>query len=131
VENALVAFLRAQEEEAFLLESVIASRKSVDIADLQYREGLVDYQRVLDTQRSLAAQEDRLSSTSGSVATSLTAMYKALGGGWQIRVDKDYVPAEIKEEMRERTNWGGLLDPEEVELPDNDKERRKWRWPDW
>jgi NodT family efflux transporter outer membrane factor (OMF) lipoprotein len=131
VENALVSFLRAQEEEAFLLESVKASRKSVEIADLQYREGLVDYQRVLDTQRSLTAQEDRLSSTSGSVATSLIAMYKALGGGWQIRFDKDYVPAEIKEEMRERTNWGGLLDPEEVELPANDKERRKWRWPDW
>jgi NodT family efflux transporter outer membrane factor (OMF) lipoprotein len=125
VEDALVDFLRGQEEETFLLESVTASRKSVELAELQYREGLVDYQRVLDTQRSLTVQEDRLSTTSGSVATSLIALYKALGGGWQIRVGKDYLPSDIREEMSERTNWGRLMAPEKLEPPANDKERKK------
>jgi hypothetical protein len=33
--------------------------------------------------------------------------------------------------MIERTSWGGLLDPKEVDRPVKDKERRDWYWPDW
>ncbi|NIO12191.1 MAG: transporter, partial [Deltaproteobacteria bacterium] len=76
--------------------------------------------------------QDQLTATTGSVAQSLIAIYKALGGGWGIRVGKDFVPEKTKEEMRSRTNWGRLLAPEKVELPPpSDKARDKWRWPDW
>jgi hypothetical protein len=44
----------------------------------------------------------------------LIAMYKGLGGGWQIRRGQDFVPGEITEVMRTRTDWGGLLAPEDV-----------------
>jgi len=130
VEDAVVAFLRAQEEADFLSDSVKASKRSVDLSEIQYREGLVDYQRVLDTQRFLTQAQDTLTATVGKIAINLIAMYKALGGGWEIRVGKDFVPEEIKAEMRERTNWGRLLAPEKVEPP-SDKDRKKWRWPDW
>jgi len=40
------------------------------------------------------------------------------------------VPGEIKEEMRQRTSWGDLLSPEEVQLENTEQERTKWRWPD-
>lgn len=109
VENALAGFLKAQEEELFLSEAEKAAKRSVQISVLQYREGLIDYQRVIDTQRAQAAQEDILAETKGSVALNLIAIYKSLGGGWEIREGKDFVPEETKEEMRKRTNWGNLL----------------------
>jgi hypothetical protein len=37
-------------------------------------------------------------------------MYIALGGGWEIRQGNDFVHEETKEVMKERTNWGELLD---------------------
>ena len=40
--------------------SVQAARRSLDIATIQYREGLVDFQRVLDSQRALFSQQERL-----------------------------------------------------------------------
>ena len=131
VEDAMVAFLRAQEEASFLANSVAASARSVELAMIQYREGLVDYQRVLDTQRFLAQAQDLLTSTTGSIAVNLVAMYKALGGGWEIRAGKDFVPEEIKAEMRNRTNWGRLLSPGQVEETVSEEDRKKWRRPDW
>ena len=131
VEDAMVAFTRSKEEERFLKDSVTAAQRSVELSLLQYREGLVDYQRVLDSQRFLATQEERLTEVSGQVSTDLVATYKALGGGWQIREGEEIVSAENRNEMIERTSWGGLLDPEELELPVDAKDRRDWQWPDW
>ena len=48
VEDAMVAFVRAREEEQFLKDSVASAERSVEISMLQYKEGLVDYQRVLE-----------------------------------------------------------------------------------
>jgi len=131
VEDALVAYARSGEEEQFLKNSVTAAERSVDISLLQYREGIVDYQRVLDSQRFLATQSDRLAAVSGQVGTDLVAMYKALGGGWQIREGDDIISAENRNEMIQRTSWGGLLDPKEIELSPDEKNRRDWQWPDW
>jgi len=131
VEDAMVAFTRSKEEERFLKDSVTAAQRSVELSLLQYREGLVDYQRVLDSQRFLATQEERLTEVSGQVSTDLVATYKALGGGWQIREGEEIVSAENRNEMIERTSWGGLLDPEGLEWPVDAKDRRDWQWPDW
>jgi outer membrane protein TolC len=130
VEDAMAAFLRTQEEAGFLSNSVAAAARSVELSLIQYREGLVDYQRVLDTQRFLAQDQDLLTATTGSVALNLVAIYKALGGGWQIRAGKDFVPDETKAEMRERTGWGKLLEQEKLEPP-SEEDRKKLRWPDW
>lgn len=131
VEDAMVAFLRRQEEVAFLSDSVRASKRSVDLSLIQYREGLTTYQRVLDTQRFLAQQQDLLTETSGSVVVSLVAMYKALGGGWEIRAGKDFVPPETKEAMRKRTDWGDLLSPEASKTPPSEEAGDQWMGPDW
>jgi NodT family efflux transporter outer membrane factor (OMF) lipoprotein len=131
IEDAMVAFLRAQEEEKFLLDSVKASQRSVDLSLLQYREGLTDYQRVLDTQRFLTDQSDVLTATSGDVVLNLVALYKALGGGWQTRVGEAYVSPANRELMRKRTDWGKLLEPEKLQPPASPEERNDWRRPDW
>lgn len=112
IEDAMVGFLRDQEQVGYLETAVTASRRSVDLAMLQYGEGLADYQRVLDSQRGLTGDQDRLAEVQGSVALNLVAMYKALGGGWQVDSQEGFVPAGIRAEMVERTDWGGLLDDE-------------------
>ena len=131
VEDAMVGFLRTQDAVVFLADAVKASKRSVELSMIQYREGLVDYQRVLDTQRFLTEQQDQLVSTAGSVDTNLIAMYRALGGGWQTRVGKDFVPADIKEEMAQRTNWGQLLSPEKLETEPSEETTRLFHMPDW
>jgi len=131
VEDAMVAFVRSREEAQFLKESVDAAQRSVRISMLQYREGAVDYQRVLDSQRFLATQENRFTEVSGQVSTNLVAAYKALGGGWQTSAGEGIVSPENRNEMIERTGWGGLMDPEKRPLPVDARERRDWQWPDW
>ena len=76
---------------------------------LQYQEGFADYQRVLDSTRSLTQKQDQYTQTKGRIATSIIALYKALGGGWQIREGKPFLPAKTKDIMEQRTDWGALL----------------------
>jgi outer membrane protein TolC len=130
-EDAITAFLRSQQEVKFLIESVVASKRSVDLSMIQYREGLVDYQRVLDTQRVLATSQDQQTATAGDVANNLVSVYKSLGGGWQIRIGQDFVAEKHKEEMVKRTNWGKLLEPEKLETLPSEKSTERWWWPDW
>jgi len=130
VEDSMVGFLRGQDEAGFLTESVKAYKRSVELSQTQYTEGLADYLLVLDNQRALTAEQDRLISTQGNVALNLISMYKALGGGWQIRSGQDFVPEEVQQEMAERTDWGDLLEREQQE-PQEPEESSSWRWPDW
>ena len=115
VEDGLVGFLRNQEAVGFLADAVKATKRSVDLSLIQYREGTVDFNRVLDAQTRLVEQQDSLAETTGDISLSLIATYKALGGGWESRVGQDFVPPETKDIMRTRTNWGDLLtSPEDV-----------------
>lgn len=131
VEDALVAFLKSREQTRLLTNSVNAYQRAVELSLIQYREGLVDYQRVLDTLRFLTRQQDRLTETMGSVAIHLITLYKAMGGGWQIRQGKGYVSPKSLQQMRERTNWGGLLNSEQVPLNPKLEDYRHHLQVDW
>ena len=118
VEDALTAFLQEQTRFRFLDQSVQDARTAVDTVLVQYRGGSVDYQRVLDSQRFLVQQQDRLTVTRGDVVVNLIAAHKALGGGWQIRQGRRILPETVEQEMRTRTNWGDALPPSPpVEVP--------------
>jgi hypothetical protein len=58
----------------------------------------------------LARDQDQLTQARGSVARNLIAAYRAMGGGWQLRLDQSFVGEDVKAQMRERTDWGELLD---------------------
>jgi len=131
VEDAMIGFLRKLQETAFLLDSVKAAQRAVELSMLQYKEGMTDYQRVLDTQRSLADQQDLWTATRGDVILNLVSLYKALGGGWQLREGKDFVSKDNADKMEKRTDWGNLLTPAATETPASPEERKQWRWPDW
>ena len=85
VESAINNFLNAQERLNAAEEAVAASQRSVEIVELQYREGVADFNRVYNLQRLLVQDQDRFAATQGEVALFLIAAYKAIGGGWEIR----------------------------------------------
>jgi NodT family efflux transporter outer membrane factor (OMF) lipoprotein len=111
VEDALAGYLNSQEATAFSEGSVKAAQRSVEISLVQYKEGAVDYQRVLDAQRSLLQEQNNLAQTRSAIATNLIALYKALGGGWEVRRGQAIIPQSVQDEMTQRTNWGDLLSP--------------------
>ncbi len=59
-----------------------SSRTAARLARLRYENGAVDFLQVLDAERNLLAAEDGLARARAEAATSLVAVYKALGGGW-------------------------------------------------
>jgi NodT family efflux transporter outer membrane factor (OMF) lipoprotein len=111
VEDSLVAFLKSQERAQSLGESTAAAQRSLDLATLQYREGITDFTTVLTAQQALLSEQDSLAITLGDISSNLVGVYRALGGGWQIREGKDIVPDVIKEQMVNRSDWGDLLTP--------------------
>jgi NodT family efflux transporter outer membrane factor (OMF) lipoprotein len=109
VEDGMIGFLRARDAAAFAADAATDAQRSVDLAFVQYREGAVDFQRVLDAQRSLLQEQNSVAETRSSVATNLIALYKALGGGWEMRVGQPVVPDSTRIQMEGRTDWGDLF----------------------
>lgn len=85
VENALISYTREQERRAALTRAVAAAKSAEALARSQYAAGLIDFQSVLDTQRSLLTLQDLLVTSDAAVSSSLVQLYKALGGGWAVR----------------------------------------------
>jgi len=131
VENGLVSFLNAQEQVISFGEAADAAKKSLDLAMIQYTEGMTDFTTVLTAQQNLLRYQNNLADSQGAVPQGLIAIYRALGGGWEIREGHEFIPAEIKETMEKRTDWGRLLTPAAVELPAPEKRRLMLRTPDW
>ena len=136
VEDGIVGYLRTQDQAGFLNEGATASARAVDLALLQYREGLAQDTRVLTAQDLLVDQQDALAVARSSIATNLISVYKGLGGGWELRGDNDFVPEPIQEELRERTDWGDILPAKDLQdAPDSGQEVKEldtlFRRPDW
>jgi NodT family efflux transporter outer membrane factor (OMF) lipoprotein len=110
VEDGIVGFLREQEAATFSQNAANAALTSVKLSLTQYREGAVDYERVLESQRQLLQAQTSLARTRSSIVTSLIALYKALGGGWEVRQGQPVVRDDDRVEMQKRTNWGGYFD---------------------
>jgi NodT family efflux transporter outer membrane factor (OMF) lipoprotein len=115
VEDGLVGFLKAQEATEFLARSAKASERAVELSIIQYREGVSGYVRVLTALQDLLEHQDSLTQAQSSIATNLIASYRALGGGWQSRKVNDVVPDSVLEEMRERTDWGSIIPPDDLQ----------------
>ncbi|MFO1417471.1 MAG: efflux transporter outer membrane subunit [Methylotetracoccus sp.] len=111
VEDSLIAFLKTQEAAELFAESTAAAQRSLNLATIQYREGIADFTTVLTAEQSLLSQQDNLVTTLGEISSNLVGVYRTLGGGWQIREGKEFVPEPIRTAMARRTNWGTLLDP--------------------
>jgi multidrug efflux system outer membrane protein len=82
-EDALVTHARARERLEHVADSARASAVAARLARARFDGGIVDFLEVLDSERTQLEAEDALAQSRTETATSLIAVYKALGGGWQ------------------------------------------------
>jgi multidrug efflux system outer membrane protein len=82
-EDALTAYAKEQIRRESLASAADASQQALDISQQLYQNGLADFLRVLDSQRSLYLDQAALVQSERDVALNLVALYKALGGGWE------------------------------------------------
>lgn len=82
-ENAFVAYSRARTRYAYLRDAAEASASAARLSRLRYEGGISDFLQVLNAERVQLEAEDRESQSRTTMATSLIAIYRALGGGWQ------------------------------------------------
>jgi multidrug efflux system outer membrane protein len=83
-ENAFVTFGRQQASLIALRQSAIASKNAAQLARLRFDYGIADFLVVLDAERVRIDAVDRVAQTETQLHISLVAIYKALGGGWEI-----------------------------------------------
>lgn len=81
-EGALVTYGYARSRRATLEEAAAASSKAANLARQRFEGGLADFLNVLDAERDALSVQDSLAQSRTQTATSLVAVYKALGGGW-------------------------------------------------
>lgn len=110
VQDGLVVFVQSQEVASRLALAVEAARKSLDLALTEYRNGATDYTTVLSAQQVVLTREGEWVRAKGQTPQALIAIYRALGGGWGVRNGRDVLPADVRERMQKRTDWGDLLD---------------------
>jgi NodT family efflux transporter outer membrane factor (OMF) lipoprotein len=84
VEDTLVAYQQEQTRREALQRSVEANERSVSLAKQLNQAGLVDFLNVLTAEQNLFVSQDQLAQSNQTVSTNLVALYKALGGGWEV-----------------------------------------------
>ena len=112
-ENSIIAYLKSHRQLTAYKAASEASQRAVDVALIRYQQGEIDFNTLISTLASNVQQQDVLVATRGSVADNLVQVYRALGGSWEIRKNRDpadLLPAAMKDEMRERTRaWRGIF----------------------
>jgi NodT family efflux transporter outer membrane factor (OMF) lipoprotein len=89
VQVALRGFLRSQEQTEDLARSVKAAAAASQLGQQQYRAGTIDFNRVFNLETAQVQQQDQLAVARGNIALNLINVYRALGGGWELRYQKD------------------------------------------
>ncbi|GHU18810.1 RND efflux system, hypothetical protein, NodT [Betaproteobacteria bacterium] len=83
VENAMSAYANGRERVDTRHRAATAAASAAGLARAQYQAGLVDFQRVLETERARLTAQEGLASAEADVLTAVIRLYKALGGGWE------------------------------------------------
>jgi NodT family efflux transporter outer membrane factor (OMF) lipoprotein len=83
VENALVGLAQEQQRLENLSRAEQAAQRAMGLAKNQYQAGLIDFQTVQQSQRSLLNTQDQVKQSQGQISSYMISLYKALGGGWQ------------------------------------------------
>src|SRR5262249_61281794 len=85
VQTALGGFLESREQVDALSRSVAAAVAATDVGTGQYRRGTINFTPVFQLQTTQVTVQDQLAVAQGNVALNLINVYRALGGGWDIR----------------------------------------------
>ncbi len=82
----MAAVANSRDRVAILGRAVASSSETVTLVLSNYEDGLVDFQRVLDAERTKFTTEDEEAVSKGQIAKDYVVLYKALGGGSEVEV---------------------------------------------
>jgi NodT family efflux transporter outer membrane factor (OMF) lipoprotein len=88
-EDGIVTFIKAGEATTKQREALAAATRSVELVQIQYKEGSADFNRVFVVQKNQVEEQLRLNDNIGATASGMIQLYRALGGGWEIRLRRD------------------------------------------
>ncbi|HEY4310963.1 MAG TPA: efflux transporter outer membrane subunit [Pirellulales bacterium] len=123
IENGIVVFLKSQVQTRYMAESVTAAKKAAVVAIAQYQGGLTDFNRVSLVEQNLVQQQNLYAQALGSIALGLVQTFRALGGGWEIRLDPSagalpgLPPPDARRDPEKIPAPSPLLDPPAVHGP--------------
>ena len=109
VSNALAAYQLNREQKALAFKSVNASVRAFNISLIQYENGQISFERLLNSVEKMTRSEDNYAVIKGNVANQVVALYKSLGGGWEAYTGRAFVKERHIEQMQQRTDWGEML----------------------
>ena len=111
VEQSINTYIYSCRQIGFYREASNASEEAVKIASEQYKDGLIEYNTVIQNLQTLTNQEDKLIQSKGDAINGIISTYKALGGGYQNLIAQDQqIKPSSKEEMLKRIDyWEGQL----------------------
>lgn len=92
VENGLASYAAGRDRVVARRKAAESARNAASLARIQYEAGMVDFQKVLDSDRTRLSAEDGLASAEADVLTAVIQLYKALGGGWRADGDSSSKP---------------------------------------
>jgi multidrug efflux system outer membrane protein len=101
VETAFSFYAQERRRVEQLHKATDATQRAVDLVRTQYISGLTNFQNVLDTQRTLFQLQQELADSEGLQVQSLVALYRALGGGWDVEAPDVTMPADLRHEADE------------------------------
>lgn len=101
-DDALVTYSSARESAARKKDLLDAASKYVELANIQYRGGHINYIDVLDAQRVYLDAQIKLSNAVRDEHLALVGLYKTLGGGWQIDEEIPLPESLVKEESAKK-----------------------------
>jgi multidrug efflux system outer membrane protein len=84
VDGALVDHYQQKARHRYLAEAAVESEKAMNLARMRYDFGVANFLDVLDAERTLLQAQTQLAASETDLHTSLVAVYKSLGGGWEI-----------------------------------------------
>ena len=83
VEDALIALRHDRERLGYLQQAAVAADNAALLAQNRYSSGLIDFQTVLQTQRTQLGAQDSVASIQADISSDHVRLIKAIGGGWQ------------------------------------------------
>jgi NodT family efflux transporter outer membrane factor (OMF) lipoprotein len=132
VQDNITSFIESRKTTGALVTADHSAVTSTRLSMIRYREGQSDFTPVLQSEIQELNVQISLANAQGNIPKALVALYRSLGGGWQIRNGNDIVPNEVKNKMAARTNWGRLLQQPNHEPPKSKPQQIKELYlPDW
>ncbi|OEF28659.1 TolC family protein [Vibrio rumoiensis] len=118
VSTAMSSYSIYQDQKKLRFDSVEAAVRAFNISMIQYQNGQITFERLLNSVTRMTQNEDAYAQVKGNLANQVVALYKALGGGWQATTGMPFVSQKNIDQMKDRTDWGDYLDDAPT-LPDS------------